>query len=282
MVANAVAENVLGTIGTVLWSFQLVPQIIKSYRSKDTEGLSAWLLLLWVAGSVPQGAYLVVQNINIPLIIQPQLFSFFAIVAMTQCLYYYNKYSLRRCLMWAVGTGILAAGLEVAFTYLCRLGEDRGTSAGTKVMGIAGAAIIVLGLLPQYYVIWRMKEVKGISLIFLGVDSAGAVFSLLSLAFKTSFDGIAAANYLGILLLEIGIFVLTCVLNPRAKRRRQHEQHQREQEAQLPNDANLETAEVEAIPHRHERLSQYRSDTLDSTPTTLAPTTPLDEFKLPS
>ncbi|GAC94690.1 hypothetical protein PHSY_002263 [Pseudozyma hubeiensis SY62] len=85
MPANAVAENVLGTIGTVLWSFQLVPQIIKSYRAKDTDGLSAYLLLIWVAGSIPQGTYLVVQNINIPLIIQPQLFSTFAIIAMAQC-----------------------------------------------------------------------------------------------------------------------------------------------------------------------------------------------------
>lgn len=42
---NAVAENVCGTIGAVLWSIQIIPQIWKSYRTKDTEGLSTMLML---------------------------------------------------------------------------------------------------------------------------------------------------------------------------------------------------------------------------------------------
>ncbi|PWZ01960.1 hypothetical protein BCV70DRAFT_148325, partial [Testicularia cyperi] len=214
--------SVLGTIGTVLWSFQLVPQIIKSHRRKDTDGLSAWLLLIWVAGSIPQGTYLVVQNINIPLIIQPQLFTFFAIVAMTQCWHYSHKLSVRRCWIGGVLTGILAGGLEVAFYFLCKLGEDRGTSAGTKVMGITGAVLIVVGLVPQYYEIWKLKEVRGISLLFLFIDCSGGVFSLLSLVFKSYFDAIAAVNYIGIVVLELGIFVLYFWLNPKAQRQRQH------------------------------------------------------------
>ncbi len=42
---NAVLENVFGTIGAVLWSIQIIPQIYKSYRTKSTEGLSATLML---------------------------------------------------------------------------------------------------------------------------------------------------------------------------------------------------------------------------------------------
>ncbi len=61
-------------------------------------------------------------------------------------------------------------------------------------MGIVGAVLIVVGLVPQYYEIWKWKEVKGISLLFLAIDCAGGVFSLLSLVFKESFDGIAAAK----------------------------------------------------------------------------------------
>ncbi|KAJ9475770.1 putative membrane protein [Pseudozyma hubeiensis] len=223
MPANAVAENVLGTIGTVLWSFQLVPQIIKSYRAKDTDGLSAYLLLIWVAGSIPQGTYLVVQNINIPLIIQPQLFSTFAIIAMAQCWRYSHQISTRKCIVGAVATGLIAGGCEVGFYFLCRLGESRGTTAATKTMGIVGAVLIVVGLVPQYYEIWRLKEVRGISLWFLAIDCAGGVFSLLSLVFKSSFDGIAAANYIGIVVLELGIFACYLVFNPRAARRRLQE-----------------------------------------------------------
>ncbi|TKY88389.1 hypothetical protein EX895_002741 [Sporisorium graminicola] len=226
MPKNAVAENVLGTIGTVLWSFQLVPQIIKSYRARDTDGLSAWLLLIWVAGSIPQGTYLVVQNINIPLIIQPQLFSTFAIIAMAQCWRYSHAVSTRKCVAGALATALIAGGCEVAFYFLCKLGEHRGTSAGTKIMGIVGAVLIVVGLVPQFYEIWRFNEVKGISLWFLAIDCSGGVFSLLSLVFKESFDGIAAANYIGIVVLELGIFACYLVLNPKAARRRLSEQQQ--------------------------------------------------------
>jgi hypothetical protein len=41
------AYNVLGTIGTVLWCIQLLPQIWSNWRRKDTEGLPQLMLLLW-------------------------------------------------------------------------------------------------------------------------------------------------------------------------------------------------------------------------------------------
>lgn len=44
---NPTLENVFGTIGAVLWTIQILPQIWKSYRSKNTEGLSGFLML-WV------------------------------------------------------------------------------------------------------------------------------------------------------------------------------------------------------------------------------------------
>ncbi len=54
---------------------------------------------------------------------------------------------------------------------------------------------------------------------------------MLSLVFKESFDGIAAANYIGIVVLELGIFGCYLVLNPKAARRRLQEQEQQQPEA---------------------------------------------------
>lgn len=45
MIENAAAENALGTIGAVCWTIQIIPQLVKSYRTKDVEGLSAMLML---------------------------------------------------------------------------------------------------------------------------------------------------------------------------------------------------------------------------------------------
>ena len=48
---------------------------------------------------------------------------------------------------------------------------------------------------PQYYEIYRHREVVGISKLFMFVDMMGGVFSVLSLVFKTEFDVIAAVTY---------------------------------------------------------------------------------------
>jgi hypothetical protein len=68
MPVNALAENIFGTIGpdqfhfrvsysnltfnyssltatgAILWTVQLIPQLIKSWRTKSTKGLSPWLV----------------------------------------------------------------------------------------------------------------------------------------------------------------------------------------------------------------------------------------------
>lgn len=42
-----VAANVLGTIGTVFWCVQLVPQIWYNWKRKKTDGLPALMMFLW-------------------------------------------------------------------------------------------------------------------------------------------------------------------------------------------------------------------------------------------
>lgn len=42
-----VSANVLGTIGTVLWCVQLIPQIWHNWRHKRTDGLPPVMMLLW-------------------------------------------------------------------------------------------------------------------------------------------------------------------------------------------------------------------------------------------
>ena len=48
---------------------------------------------------------------------------------------------------------------------------------------------------PQYYEIYKYKEVVGISILFMLIDMAGGVFSDLSLAFKEEFDVVAGVTY---------------------------------------------------------------------------------------
>ena len=41
------AANVLGTIGTVFWCIQLVPQIWYNWKQKKTDGLPGLMMFLW-------------------------------------------------------------------------------------------------------------------------------------------------------------------------------------------------------------------------------------------
>jgi len=89
-----------GDQGTVLWAGQLAPQVWKSWREHSTSGLSPWLVyvnrygliivslmhlrLIWGFSSLFLGVYAILQDLNIPLMVQPQLFGFLALVCWGQ------------------------------------------------------------------------------------------------------------------------------------------------------------------------------------------------------
>ncbi|KAL9931469.1 hypothetical protein V8E36_009634 [Tilletia maclaganii] len=249
MGSRVVAENVFGTISTILWSLQLIPQIIKSYRKKSTEGLSAWLLVIWLLGTAFQGTYILVQRLNIPLAVQPQLFAALAIVTLAQCWFYAHNVSRYRCILLGALLAVLVGGSELGFYFMCkRIPGDGSREAATKAMGLLGAILFTAGLIPQYAEIWKLKEVRGISFIFLLVDISGGVFAIISLALKDYFDYIGALNYIGIVIAESGIFLLACILNPRARKRRQRAEGERQQGAALTSERDSANEIAEAIP----------------------------------
>ena len=92
--------------GTICWTVQLIPQLWHTYRTKSVEGLSEIFvydpclqlqcrpadekcfvfycrLACGVAGAF-LGTYSVVQNLNIPLILQPQLFGVLCLASWAQ------------------------------------------------------------------------------------------------------------------------------------------------------------------------------------------------------
>ncbi|ETW79028.1 hypothetical protein HETIRDRAFT_14443, partial [Heterobasidion irregulare TC 32-1] len=214
MPTNRVAENVLGTLGTVCWTAQLIPQLWKSWRTKSTEGLSHWLVLIWSLSSIPLGIYVIVQDLNIPLILQPQLFGFFSLLSWGQCMYYNGGYSARRCYLMILGILIISASMQVGFVYAIRSGER-----GVQFFGVLSSIMIALALIPQYYEIHKHRAVIGISVTFMFVDLLGGVFSDLSLAFKPKFDVIASVTYSVVILMDGLVLIAAAILNPIARRR---------------------------------------------------------------
>ncbi|KII87512.1 hypothetical protein PLICRDRAFT_258225 [Plicaturopsis crispa FD-325 SS-3] len=223
MPANPVAENVLGTIGTICWTIQLLPQIWKSWREKSTQGLSHWLVLVWGISGAFLGVYSVVQNLNIPLILQPQLFTALSLVSWCQCLYYDKKWPFARCAVIFISTCIALGGFEAGMIFAITPAYDRGNIRAVQFFGVFSSVLISAALVPQYIEIWKYKEVLGISVLFMVVDLMGGVFSDLSLAFKAEFDVIAGITYSLVVVLDGIVILMALILNPRAERRRKRE-----------------------------------------------------------
>ncbi|KAI9929942.1 hypothetical protein AWENTII_003606 [Aspergillus wentii] len=202
-----VASNVLGTIGTVLWCVQLIPQIWFNWRRKNTDGFPPLMMFLWASCAVPMGAYLILQEVNIPLQIQPQIFGFFSLVSLGQILYYNHNYSLVKVLAVVLGTSALFGGIEALLILTLRIPYNKGVTWPDIVVGVVATVLLASGLIPPYFELRKRDgRVIGINWVFLSIDTFGGLFSLFALAAQGSFDILGGIMYIVVVVLEFGIY----------------------------------------------------------------------------
>ncbi|XP_014559617.1 hypothetical protein COCVIDRAFT_24126 [Bipolaris victoriae FI3] len=220
------AANVLGTLGTVFWCVQLVPQIWRNYRTKSTVGLPESMMLLWSISSVPFGAYAIAQQFNIPLIVQPQCFGVLCGVSWAQCLIYGRKWrtwtaSLLLCILL-----VIFAGVEVGLVFAIRPPYSRGVEWPVLLIGIIAFLTLISGYLPiPFELLKRRGRVVGIDFIFLAIDWNGAFFSLMALVAQNEFDALFGTMYALCCAIEMSMVVshLVWLFRTRGIRRRAKE-----------------------------------------------------------
>lgn len=175
-----------------------MPQIIVNYRRHDTEGLQPSMMLLWAAAGVPLGVYNIVEEQNIALRIQPQILSFLSLVTWAQCFYYgrvkmfpcllsiypwsnpIQKRSIIACIAAVVPLLGILGGIETALIFALWAAKDRNLEWPLILMAVLSACLLAAGVLRHYYDIYVHRTVRGISFIFVGIDAAGDLFSLIS------------------------------------------------------------------------------------------------------
>lgn len=143
-----------------------------------------------------------------------------SLVSWAQCLYYDGRPALRshvlRCTTLCIFTTLFFGGLEVAFYFAVRRAHRHGHDSAVEPFGIISAAIIAIGLLPQYYAIYEHKAVIGLSTTFMVVDMLGGVFSDLSLVFRSGrFDIVAGVTYSIVVVMDGVVLIAALILNPR-------------------------------------------------------------------
>ncbi|KAK9454449.1 PQ loop repeat-domain-containing protein [Dipodascopsis uninucleata] len=221
--ANTIA-TVLGTIGTVLWCIQLVPQIISNYRTKSTEGVPPLMMFLWALAGFAYGVYFLVQKPNVALMVQPEVFLFLSTVAWAQCLFYDLKWSFKKVLVAFTGTLLVFGGIQAVLiiviqnSRICKSHTNSSLACWPLlIFGIGAGVLIAIGLIPPYIEIYRRHgRVVGLNFIFLAMDSSGAIFSISSLLVpnqtndngtKKPLDIIGIILYVFVPVLEFGIFL---------------------------------------------------------------------------
>ncbi|KAI5817656.1 PQ loop repeat-domain-containing protein [Pyronema omphalodes] len=206
--STPLAATILGLIGTIFWCIQLIPQIWRNWRTKTTTGLPASMMLLWAISGIPFGVYAILQNFNLPLQIQPQVFMVLSMVTFAQCLLYSNRFSAIISSLLSLALLLAFAGIEVALIFTLRPLYHAGNISPVFAIGIIAAILLAAGLLPPYKEVWlRGGMVAGISFVFLGIDWCGAFFSLMSLVAQETFDEMAGGMYCVVLALESGLFL---------------------------------------------------------------------------
>ncbi|KAI8595878.1 PQ loop repeat-domain-containing protein [Dissophora ornata] len=124
---KVILENVFGMLGIIFWSFQLLPQVFDNYKAKTTKGLSASMFLLWTLAAIGFGSYSIVEELSIPIIIQPHVFGFFSTICYLQCIYYSQKerWSRQKILLAGLVVFLILAGIEAGAIYGTRVKRAR-------------------------------------------------------------------------------------------------------------------------------------------------------------
>ncbi|RUS13310.1 PQ loop repeat-domain-containing protein [Endogone sp. FLAS-F59071] len=218
-----IVSNLFGAGASLFWSFQLVPQAVKNYQTKSTEGLSPAMLITWSIGSIFFFTYGTVQNLPTSLTLEPAFFIVFATICWAQCVQYnrgrwqerMQKLGLTNPVwVWFIAfiTMTLIMGISL---YLILIGMQ--AAANQQVDWIINAAGIIpvilytIGFVPQYIDIYRSRAVRGISRIFILMDMTGSILSIVSLH-APPFDVLASFSYISVFVLDGGILLLSFIL----------------------------------------------------------------------
>jgi hypothetical protein len=126
-----------------------------------------------------------------------------------------------RSLAVVVPIACLMGGIQAALIIALRVAQHRNLQWPLTLMAVLSAALLAAGVLRHYWDIYTHRTVRGISFLFVGIDAAGDVLSLVSVVFQPELDILGMIIYGTELVLWIGVFACGGYYNllPWAQRR---------------------------------------------------------------
>jgi hypothetical protein len=94
-----------------------------------------------------------------------------------------------KCCLAVTSLLLLLGGIEAGLIFGLRAAKGHGLEWPLIVMAVLSACLLAAGVLRHYWDIYVYRTVRGISFIFVGIDAAGDLFSLISVCRSTGFHG---------------------------------------------------------------------------------------------
>jgi hypothetical protein len=117
-----------------------------------------------------------------------------------------QKWTIPHSLAVIIPISLLMGGIEAALIIALRAARDKHLEWSLTIMAVLSAALLAAGVLRHYWDIYVHRTVRGISFLFVGIDAAGDVFSLVSVLFQEKLDVLGLVIYGTELVLWIGVF----------------------------------------------------------------------------
>jgi hypothetical protein len=97
------------------------------------------------------------------------------------------------------------AGSQAALIVGLRILRERHIEWPMTLMAVLSAVLLAAGVLRHYWDIWVHRTVRGVSFLFVAIDAAGDVFSLVSILFQPTLDVLGIVIYATEFVLWCGI-----------------------------------------------------------------------------
>lgn len=189
---------------------QLIPQIWANWHRHSTESLSAFFFLAWAVAGIPLGIYNIVDDYNIALQIQPNVFILLSLITWSQCKHYGDKWSWSKTSVASVILASIFGGIELGLVFALRLGRDRGHKWPSTLMAIVAGVLLAGGVLRHYVDVIKTRSDAGMSLKFALLDASGDLASLISVVFQPHLKVLGLVIYGSELAIWLGLIVLLC------------------------------------------------------------------------
>lgn len=157
--SSSITSFVFGILSILFYSVVYYPQFYLIYKTKKTDGISIWMLLVWGQADFMSLIGTVILNLELSLII---IGWYHAVVGLLMTLYtlYYEKENKLVKYVSVVVYYIINVSVCVYLTSKMLYNFEAGTTVGW-----ISSVLYIIGRFPQLYLNYRRKTTEGLSIL---------------------------------------------------------------------------------------------------------------------